>query len=193
MELADYLTIAAIILGPIASVQIQKLLERRKETKKEKVRIFRILMGTRGSSLSKAHVEALNQIDLVFEDKEYQSVRMAWGEYLDNLHQTFDDNTFSVWVNRNEDLLTNLLYQMGLALGYNYDKVAIKRNSYTPVGHSNVDNENQSIRTNLIEVLKGEKILPMQLILDEEELKGQKELRDLMSNYYKQELRNNNG
>ena len=101
MELVEYLTIAAIIIGPIASVQIQKYLERRKESRNEKIRIFRILMGTRGSNLSKSHVESLNQIDLVFEDKKYQSVRLAWGEYLDNLHQSFDDRNFSLWVNKN--------------------------------------------------------------------------------------------
>lgn len=188
MEIVDYLTITAIILGPIASVQIQKFLERRQESRNEKIRIFRILMGTRGSNLSKSHVEALNQIDLVFEDKKYQSVRMAWGEYLDNLHQPFDDNNFSLWANKNEELLTNLLYQMGLALGFKYDKVTIKRNSYTPVGHSNIENENQSIRSGLIEVLKGKRTLPMELIIDNEELDSQKKLRDLMFKYYENEL-----
>lgn len=192
MEIVDYLTIAAIIIGPIASVQIQKYLERKKETRNEKIRIFRVLMGTRGSSLSKSHVEALNQIDLVFEDKKYQSVRLAWGEYLDNLNQTFDDKSFSIWVNKNEDLLANLLYQMGLALGYNYDKVTIKRNSYTPVGHSNVEHENQSIRKGFLEVLQGERVLPMQIILSQEEFDSQKDLRELMVKFYEHELNKEN-
>ncbi|WP_372652144.1 DUF6680 family protein [Draconibacterium sp.] len=192
MELVDYLTIGAIIIGPIASVQIQKYLERRKETRNEKVRIFRVLMGTRGSSLSKSHVEALNQIDLVFEDKKYQSVRLAWGEYLDNLNQPFNDNNFSIWVNKNEDLLANLLYEMGLALGFNYDKVTIKRKSYTPVGHSNIELENQSIRKGILELLQSERTLPMQLILSQEELDNQKELRDLMLKYYENELKKEN-
>lgn len=184
MELLDYLTISAILLGPILSVQIQKLLERQKENRSEKIQIFRTLMGTRGNNLTKEHVQALNQIDLVFEDKKYQSVRLAWGEYLDNLNQRFDGNHFSIWLSKNEDLLANLLYQMGLALGYNYDKVTIKRNSYTPVGYSNVERENQSIRTGLIELLDSKRALPAQIILTEEEIKEQKKLRELMFKYF---------
>jgi hypothetical protein len=184
MELVDYLTITAIIIGPIASVQIQKYLERRKDGRNEKVIIFRTLMSTRGTSLSKLHVEALNQIDLVFKDKKYQLVRLAWGEYLDNLYQKVNDNNLSIWSNKNEDLLAELLYQMGLALGYNYDKVTIKRNSYTPVAHSNMENENQIIRTGFIELLKGERVIPMRVIMEEEEFKEQKKLREVMLKYY---------
>lgn len=188
MELVDYLTITAIVIGPIVSVQIQKFLEKSKETRKEKIQIFRTLMGTRGNNLTKEHVQALNQIDLVFEDKKYQSVRLAWAEYLDNLNQPFDDKNFSVWLHNNEDLLANLLYQMGLALGYNYDKVTIKRNSYTPIGYSNMDKENQSIRTGIIELLEGKRVLPTQFILTDEEIEEHKKLRDLMFRYYQSEL-----
>lgn len=188
MELVDYLTITAIVVGPIVSVQIQKFLEKSKETRKEKIQIFRTLMGTRGNNLTKEHVQALNQIDLVFEDRKYQSVRLAWAEYLDNLNQPFDDTNFSIWLHNNEDLLANLLYQMGLALGYNYDKVTIKRNSYTPIGYSNMDKENQSIRTGIIELLEGKRVLPTQFILTDEEIEEQKKLRDLMYRYYQSEL-----
>lgn len=189
MKLVDYLTIAAIVIGPIVSVQIQKLLEKRKEKRKEKIQIFRTLMGTRGNNLTKEHVQALNQIDLVFEDKKYQSVRLAWGEYLDNLNQPFDEKNFSVWLHNNEDLLANLLYQMGLALGYNYDKVTIKRNSYTPIGYSNMDKENQSIRTGVIELLEGKRVLPTKFILDDEEIENQRNLRNVMYQYYQTNLK----
>ena len=189
MKLVDYLTIGAIILGPVVSIQIQKFLEKHKESRNERIRIFRTLMGTRGSNLSRNHVEALNQIDLVFESKKYQSVRLAWGEYLDTLNQRFNDDNFSVWVAKKEDLLADLLYQMGLALGYNYDKVTIKRNSYTPVGYSNEENENQNIRTGIIEVFEGKRSLPMQLMHTKEELEDQKKLMDLMVSYYEEQLK----
>ena len=80
---------------------------------------------------------------------------------------------------------------MGLVLGFEYDKVTIKRNSYTPVGHSKIENENQSIRTGFIEVLQGNRALPMEIVLDKEELESQKKLRDLMFKYYENKLNKN--
>ena len=137
MKLYEILTIIAIVLGPILAVQAEKLLQRRREDKSRRLNIFKTLMATRGSSLSFAHVEALNRIDLEFsDDKKYQKVIAAWKEYFDNLGQKAQtDEQLTVWVARNEELLANLLYEMGQSLGYKFDKVLIKRNMYSPAGH----------------------------------------------------------
>ena len=95
-------------------------------------------MATRGSSLSFAHVESLNRIDLEFSNnKKYQKVIAAWKEYFDNLGQKKETNEqITIWFARNEELLANLLYEIGQSLGYKFDKVLIKRNIYSPVGHA---------------------------------------------------------
>lgn len=58
--------IAAVILGPILAVQVQKRIEKLREKWGRKNHLFQILMSTRASRLSPDHVQALNMIDLVF-------------------------------------------------------------------------------------------------------------------------------
>ena len=39
-----------------------------------------------------------------------------------------------VWEGTGNDLLTGLLYEMSRALQYNFDKLALKKNIYSPAG-----------------------------------------------------------
>lgn len=189
MRTVDYLTIIAIILGPILAVQIEKFLERRRDNKSRKTNIFKTLMATRGSVLSQAHVEALNRIDLEFsDDKKYQKVIEAWKEYFDNLGKGFDgDEKYTIWNARNEELLANLLYEMGQSLGYRFDKVLIKRNIYSPIGHAKAERENEEIRDGLLKILKGETAVPIGIEYvanTPEELERQSQLQALMIQHY---------
>ncbi len=187
MKLYEALTLVAIIVGPILAVQAEKFLQRRRDDKGRRLNIFKTLMATRGSNLSFAHVEALNRIDLEFSaDKKYGKVIESWKEYFDNLGQRAQsEEQLTVWVARNEELLANLLYEMGQSLGYKFDKVLIKRNIYSPVGHERIDRENELLRKGLLEVLNSETAIPMTIINDEETLKRQMELQESMLKYYK--------
>ena len=66
MEAKEWITILAIIAGPILAVQAQKIIEGVKERKERKIRLFHTLMETRAARLSGQHVSALNMIDLEF-------------------------------------------------------------------------------------------------------------------------------
>jgi hypothetical protein len=185
MELTDILTIIAIIVGPIAAVQIEKYLQRNRDSKNRKESIFKTLMATRGTVLSYSHVEALNRIDLEFSnDKKYKKIIDSWKEYFDNLSQHATDEQLPVWSARNDELLANLLYEMGKAFNYKFDKVLIKRNVYSPVGHSNVEREQQALRHGIIDLLNGNRAVPMTLIQDDDVIKNQQELQAIMRNYY---------
>lgn len=185
MNMTDVLTILAIIIGPIAAVQVQKFLERARDKRNRKLFVFKTLMATRGSALSYSHVEALNRIDLEFSDnKKYENIILAWKEYFDNLHQKADDNQLPVWAAKNEELLSNLLYEMGQSLGYKFDKVLIKRNIYSPIGHATVEREQENLRKHLNEVLDGQRTIPMTLIQDDEQIMKQVELQNIMIEYY---------
>lgn len=190
MKLYEILTLVAIVLGPILAVQVEKFLQRRRDDRNRRVGIFKVLMATRGAVLSATHVEALNRIDLEFSDeKKYQKVIAAWKEYFDNLGQKFEDkDQLTIWSARNEELLANLLYEMGQSLGYKFDKVLIKRNIYSPVGHANLEYEQERIRKMILEVLSGEIPVPMTLIYDEETMKRQELLNDLAIKYYKSQI-----
>ncbi len=186
LTLNEILTLIAIILGPIIAVQLQKYLDRNREIQNRKLNIFKMLMASRGATLSASHVEALNRIDLEFSgDKKYKKVIDAWKEYFDNLCIKVDTNeNLTIWSVRNEELLANLLYEMGQSLGYNFDKVLIKRNIYSPVGHGRIERENELIRKGLLDVLNQEAAIPMMIISDEYALAKQAELQTAMLKYY---------
>lgn len=189
MNLTSILTIVAIALGPVIAVQVQKFFERTRDNKNRKLQIFKSLMATRGSVLSAVHVEALNRIDLEFSDnKKYKKVIEAWKEYFDNLGNRVDkDDKLAIWSARNDELLANLLYDMGISLGFSFDKVLIKRNIYSPQGHATIENENNLIRRGLIDLFNDEIKLPISLtnLGDEESIKKQQELQELLIDYYK--------
>lgn len=189
MYVKDWITLIAILAGPILAVQIQKYIEKRNDEKKRKVEIFKTLMATRGTVLSVFHVEALNRIDLEFSNSDkYNKVIESWKEYFDNLNTKVETiEEIAVWNGKNVELLANLLYEMGKGLGYKFEKSLIKRNWYSPMAHGAEENDNRLIRKGLIEVLEGKRNVPIEvgaIIADEEELAEQKQLRALMINYY---------
>ncbi|MCG0019452.1 DUF6680 family protein [Vibrio parahaemolyticus] len=69
MDIKDWITIGAVIIGPILAVQAQKIIENITERKRRKLQLFHTLMETRATRLSGAHVSALNMIDLEFYGK----------------------------------------------------------------------------------------------------------------------------
>jgi len=141
-------------------------------------------MATRGATVSPGHVEALNMIDLEFagRGKKNEQVRRRWREYLDHLGSLSQDpeqqrQHLPAWTERNGDLLADLLHDMGKAVGYDFDRVQIRRGIYTPIGHANFELETQAIRRFLIELLAGQRTLP----LDVRSLPGPEHGRDDVS------------
>lgn len=184
----EILTIIAIIIGPIVAVQIEKQLQKSRAEIERKNSIFKTLMSTRGTILSYSHVEALNRIDLEFSnEKRYEKVISAWKEYLDNLSQKVTDDNILIWSAQNQELLSNLLFEMGNSLGYNFDKVIIKRNVYSPVAHGTVEKEMQAIRKGILDILNGDRNIPFEIIQNQaqETLELQRQLQLAMLEYYK--------
>jgi Family of unknown function (DUF6680) len=164
----EWITIAAIILGPVLAVQAQKWIEAARFNQNQRLFIFKRLMATRGTPISPIHVEALNLIDLEFagRSKKHKQVRTRWKEYLDNLTRLDQDpqkqkEQLPAWSEKNQELLANLLHDMGKAVGYDFDTVHLKRSAYTPIGHANMELENQVMRKLTIEVLAGKKALAL--------------------------------
>jgi hypothetical protein len=199
LKTVDILTIAALILGPILAVQVQKFIETTRDAKNRRVWIFKTLMASRGAILSADHVAALNRIDLEFSDKDkFHRVIEAWKLYFDNLCiRTTTEAETVAWVNRNDDLLADLLFEMGHSLGYKFDRSLIKRNIYTPDAHGRIERENQTIRERLLDVFEGRAALPINVAevgFNDEAKKKQDELQakqaqlsDLMIEHYTRE------
>jgi len=162
ISLEGWLTIAAIILGPILAVQAQKLIERKREERVRKLFLFRELMATRAARLSLRHVEALNLIDLEYDQTkpEHRPVQEAWRSYLDALGIPNDppQRQEMVFEKRNKAFI-ELMYQMGKYLKFPFDRVAIERNVYSPLGHGRLEDDHELIRKGVVELLTGKRAL----------------------------------
>jgi len=129
ITISDWLMMVAVIVGPVLAIQIQKLIDRSKETRERKLRVFRDLMTTRASTLAFQHVSALNMVGLEFNGKKYSKVVNAWKTYLDHLNSfpKEDEDLQKIWSEKKNDQLSDLLYEMGESLGFDFDKVHIKK------------------------------------------------------------------
>jgi len=150
-----WLTVAAVLLGPILAVQAQKWVERRREERNRKLWLFRELMATRGTRLSARHVEAINLIELEYSAgrTKQKTVWEAWKSYVDALDKTpVDAAAQASHFQKRDDLFVDMLYEMGTYLGFGFDKVAIRRNCYTPVAHGYVEEDLNIIRKGLAKI-----------------------------------------
>ena len=159
----DYLMILAILLAPLIAIQVQKIIERYREDRARKLDVFKTLMATRAATVSPQHVQALNMIDIEFEDKKYKNVTDAWKTYLDHLnHYPREDvKQQPMWSDRRVDLLTKLLFEMGKSLGYTFDEAHVRRAINAPEAHAQNEHEALLIRRGLIGLLSGNTHLKM--------------------------------
>ena len=188
MTLTEILTITAILLAPVAAVQIQKWLEVFREERGRRLWVFKTLMATRAATVSPEHVQALNMIDLEFRGKRYKSVTDAWKAYLDHLASFPKEGGEAAqqqWGERRVDRLTTLLMEMGKSLGYEFDEVHVKKGVYAPEAHGQIENENMLVRRGLIRVLYGDSGLKMDVTsfpVSETEAAEQESIRKALLN-----------
>ncbi|RLA37555.1 MAG: hypothetical protein DRQ64_09470 [Gammaproteobacteria bacterium] len=167
MTIADWLMILAVLSGPVVAVRLTRHLDNQKEIRERKVDVFKTLMATRAYTISWPHVEALNRIDLEFDlsNKKEKAVIEAWKEYLDLLNNT--SIPIEQWGVKRVDLLVELLHKMAKVLNYDFDKTHIKNSSYSPRVHGETEEENAALRRGLIEVLGGNRSIPMHITNNE--------------------------
>jgi hypothetical protein len=142
VSLEAWLTILAIIIGPLAALLIQKRLENRRAKEDRKIKIFREIMANRASRISPAYVQALNGIETEFYGDT--TVIEAWRSLIDFLntpHNAVDDPNSVRWNDRVTELLTDMLLRMAESLDYHFDTVTLKRNAYYPRGWNDIETE----------------------------------------------------
>jgi len=184
-------TIAATLLGPIFAVQVQKFLERRGETRNEKMWVFRNLMATRGVTLAPEHVRALNMIDLAFNGgksnqrkKTENDVLDAWKEYLAHLNTPYNEVNFERWAEKKQELFVGLLGSMATDLDLRYDRVLLRDGAYMPKGYADLENDQYLLRKLTIKVLSGEQPVSMKITdfpVNEDLLVSQQKLQEALT------------
>ncbi len=161
MDYRDWIITLATLIAPLAAVQISRYLEDRKNIRADRMRLFHTLMATRASSLDPRHVESLNMIDVVFSgsSRGERRIRESWKAYLDVL----SDKTIApeVWPSKRLDHMVELLFQMAVFLGYEFDKTHIKNQAYFPEGYGRFEEDQATIRKAIVEVLTSGRPLPI--------------------------------
>jgi uncharacterized protein DUF6680 len=166
--IGNLVMIWVVAKAPGWAVSAQWRLQLQKEGRDRRLRVFTTLMRTRAMTISPDHVQALNMIDVEFcsESISDQQIREAWRHYLHNLNIGItgaDKQKIDAWNSKNRDYLADLLSKMGTALGYKFDFPYIKENVYYPQGHVDVEGNVLAIQSGLVELLKGEKSLKMEV------------------------------
>ncbi len=165
MKAIEWVTIGAIIVGPILAVQIQKLIERYTEKKDRKLNIFKTLMATRGARVSFEHVRALNMIDMEFVN--ITKVTKAWKNYLDCLNEgSFDEARLALWAQNRDNLFVILLKEMANHLSYDFDDVHLKKAVYIPRAHGDEEAEQLLIRDQIKKICSGEQPIVVKIRSD---------------------------
>jgi hypothetical protein len=160
-QFLGYLTIIAIILGPIMAVVITRWADNRRHLRQRRMAIFRDLMGTRRMRLNVDHVRALNLVEIEFS-KEKLVIDM-WRDYMENLSQRVDINWPKAQTDQffdgQEKLLARLLHAIAKSLKFEIDQLDIFKGGYLPQGWSDDDIQQHALRNLLIELLRGNRAL----------------------------------
>lgn len=156
-------TVLAIVVGPVAALWIQRILDEGREKKNRKLWIFKTLMSNRATRLSPLYVQALNLIDVEFTDPKEKAVREAWKELLD-LYTNY--KTTPNALEQVGELTAVMLAAMGKTLGYDFDKVYLKKGVYYPEFLGNVELEQHALRRSFLELLAGKRRIPVGVLQD---------------------------
>jgi len=172
---------------------VQKYLERWRDEHDRRNQIFKTLMATRAARLAPNHIEALNMINIEFpaNHRRYKKVRSAWKAYFTHLGEKNPDDVQlqAVHFAKRNDLFTDLLYEMGTALDYDFDKTDISKEVYSTVHQETLEIEGQIIRRKLVEILTGKAALPMAVVHvpnDPETLANQAAYFKIMGDYLRE-------
>lgn len=159
-----WLTIAAILLGPIGALLIQQWRDKRREDDKRKRQVFHQLLLTLKVPMAPRHVDALNSVPLEFYAKK--EVIEAWRLYTSHLNnREMLKNDGLRWGQMKFDLLVDLAYKMGQSLGYGHiDKATLKDNVYVPQGYEDQEEQFRLMRETLLKVLRGQNPIPVTMV-----------------------------
>jgi hypothetical protein len=113
MKLVDWLTIAALITGPVAAVLIAWCVQRYDVQRQERVRLLSNLVGTRHNAYDPERLRALAMIDIVFA--KYPDVQARWREWHEAVLNTAlnDANGIELRNFKYNDLLTTIAHASG--------------------------------------------------------------------------------
>lgn len=156
----DWITVAALFLGPIFALLAQRGLDLLRERKKKRVDLYLTIMSMRLAWIHVDSIKAHNLIDTVFDRKSDRPIRDAWRAVIAHVNtpRPKDKDGADQWDNRLMDLRVDLYQAMGKAVGYNHTVDYIKTQIYLPEYHVNAELELLQIRKQLAKAITDEGI-----------------------------------
>jgi hypothetical protein len=147
----DWITLAALMFGPVFALFAQRLLDFLREKKNRRVNLYLTVMSLRAAWLNPDSVRALNSIDTIFDKRSDKAVRDAWTAVITHVRTPRPDwNTAreqaQAWDDRLIDLRVDLYQLLGAAVGYDHTVDYIKTQFYQPQYHVDVELEQMQIR-----------------------------------------------
>jgi hypothetical protein len=166
----DWAIVFATLLGPILAVWASEWRQQRRVHHDRKESVFRSLWSTRSVNLHPDHVNALNNIDFAFPERDYPDIADAWHLYLTHLNtdQGQTDDSQDRWDEKARSLLANLISLMASDLKIPFTNSLIQQPSYYPKGHAFTVSQQNEMRTLALEVLKGKRSLPIHAVQSNE-------------------------
>jgi hypothetical protein len=164
ITLEGWLTIFAIVAGPLLAFEIQRRRDNRREKRNRKLEIFRRLLLTLKVPLAPSHVDAINSIPLEFHS--HQEIIRAWRLYTSHLNdRAMNKADPARWGEKKFDLLLELVYLIGQELDYSHlDKATLKDSLYVPQGYGDTEEEWRQIRVAWLQVLNGQRPIAMTML-----------------------------
>ncbi|MEN7343758.1 MAG: DUF6680 family protein [Pseudomonadota bacterium] len=173
-----WLTLIAIVVGPIIALQLQRFLDKRARSEQTKDALFFTMMSNRGNRLSIAWVESLNSIDYVFagkrtwsgqrQTKREKNVVDKWQVLRQRFNEPQSKSTgteFQAWLERQQKAVIDLLVAMAEERGYYFPTTEIDTGAYSPTGHADFEREQAQIRKALATSLSEGLGIPVQMVL----------------------------
>ena len=159
MNIDTWAVVFATLFGPIFAVQAQQFVAKRGEKRQRQLWLFRSLMNTRVGTLTVEHVNALNAVPLEFHKDD--EIMRKWRTYLDHLNN--QHTALDVWGTKRVELYTDMLATMAKSLKYGFDPLQLKNEVYSPRGHAQIEDDQEIIRRGVVELIKGERTLPLEV------------------------------
>lgn len=175
----EWLTLLAIVVGPIAAVFVTRWVDARRERHNRRMEIFKTLMRTRRTPMFPEHVGALNLIELeFFKDKDvmdrwrelFRHFGTAHARRQDELvaddtppeERGIRDQRFYVRLGtERQSHIAKLLHAMAKALRFKVEQLEIFEGGYTPQGWQDVETEQSIVRRLFAEIGMGRRMFPI--------------------------------
>jgi len=164
IRLEGWLTILAIIVGPVLALLIQRWQDKRREDDKRRRQIFHQLLLTFKAPMAPRHVDAINSIPLEFYSNK--EIIEAWRLYTSHLADgALLKNNAQRWGEKKFELLVDLAHKVGKSLGYDHiDKATLRDNIYVPQGYEDTEAQFQQLRSSLLQVMSGSRPIPVTMV-----------------------------